>query len=158
MALRMLFLAALLTAGAGGSQPPTSPKPSSNGPDNRLAAAPAKVTIEGCVVTEAEVGTGKADLGERTGLDKHFVLVNGSIVKGKAPVATAAGAGHLPSTAFRLHGLTDEQVKLHVGHRVRIEGRFADVDASTPAADHEFTKLDVATIRQVPGVCSAPKS
>jgi hypothetical protein len=170
----ILFLAAALAtvAGpAGGQQPtatPTRPSPSTPDgptPDGRPATAiPAKVTVEGCVATEAEIPNRKTDLGERTGLDKHFVLVNGTVVKGKAPVTPPASGDGVVSTAlapmFQLHGLTDEQLKLHVGHRVRIDGHFANVDAATEpnASGKELARLDVATIRQVPGDCSVPKS
>ncbi len=168
MTPQVVFLAAALAAGSVGVQPPTSapPKPSSNAPDDRLAtpAIPAKVTVEGCVATEAEILNRKADLGERTGLDKHFVLVSAAVVKGKSPVAAPVSGSGVASTAlapmFQLHGLTDEQLKLHVGHRVRVEGRFTNLDASTTSAatGGELVQLDVATIRQVPGDCSVPKS
>jgi len=125
---------------------------------------PAKVTVEGCVASEAEIPDRKTDIGERTGLDKHFVLVNGAVVKGKAPVAASTGGAGVVSNPlspmFRLHGLTDEQLKLHVGRRVRVDGHFADLDPSTASAGSgkDLVRLDVATIRQVPGDCSVPKS
>ena len=163
-----VFLAAVLAATVAGLQQPTSapPKPSSNTPDDRLAtpAIPPKVSVEGCVVTEAEIPNGRADLGERTGLDQHFALVNGKVVKGKGPVAPPAGGTGVVSTAlspiFHLHGLTDEQLKLHVGHRVRIDGRFTNLDASTASSGtgKERVQLEIATIRQVPGDCSVPRS
>jgi hypothetical protein len=168
MTPQILFLAAALATGAAGLQQPTSapPKPSSNTPDDRLAtpAIPAKVTVEGCVATEAEIPNHKTDLGERTGIDQHFVLVNGKVVKGKSPVVAPSGAAGVVSAAlapmFYLHGLTDEQLKLHVGHRVRVDGRFSNLDASTAPAGpgKELVQLDVATIRQVPGDCSVPRS
>ena len=122
------------------------------------------MTVEGCVATEAEIPDRKTDLGERTGLDKHFVLTNGvKVVKGKPPVAAPAGSSAASTglaPMFQLHGLTDEQLKLHVGHRVRVEGRFVnpDASASTAASGEDLLQLDVATIRQVPGDCSVPKS
>jgi hypothetical protein len=124
---------------------------------------PAKVTVEGCVASDAEIPNRKTDVGERTGLDRHFVLVDGVVVKGKAPLAAPAGGSgvtpDVPSPMFRLHGLTDEQLKLHVGHRVRVEGRFANLDPPTASAGSgkDLVQLDVATIRQVPGDCSVPK-
>jgi hypothetical protein len=125
------------------------------------AAIPAKVTVEGCVANEAEISDRKPGFGERTGLDQHFVLVNGTVVKGKAPGAAPAGDTGVPtplSPTFRLHGLTDEQVKLHVGHRVRVEGRFGPPDATASGGSgKDLVQLDVATIRQVPGDCSGPR-
>jgi hypothetical protein len=168
MTPQMLFLAGALAMGAAGPQQPSSapPKPSSNTPGSRQAAPalPAKVTVEGCVATGAEIPNHKADFGEKTGLDQHFVLVNGRVVKGKPPVAAPAASSGVVSAAlspmYHLHGLTDEQLKLHVGHRVRIDGRFTSLDASTASAspDTALVQLDVATIRQVPGDCSVPRS
>ena len=164
---QLLFLAAVLATSPVGLQQPTSapPKPSSNTPDDRLAtpAIPAKVTVDGCVASGAEIPNRKLDLGEKTGLDKHFVLVKGAVVKGKSPVVAPAGGPGGGSSAlapmFELHGLTDEQLALHVGHRVRIEGHFTNVDGAAPTGrDDDAIRLEVATIRQVPGDCSVPRS
>ncbi|MEO6007796.1 MAG: hypothetical protein ABIU38_07025, partial [Vicinamibacteraceae bacterium] len=88
MSVQLLFLAAAL-ATVGAAQQPTStpPKPSSNTPDDRLStpAIPPMVAVEGCVAADSEVPGRKSDIGEKMGLDKHFVLVNGKVVKGKAP-------------------------------------------------------------------------
>lgn len=150
MSARILILTAALATGtsAAAQQP--------------MAAS--KATVEGCVATAAEIPNQKLDLGQRTGLDQHFVVVDAKVVKGKAPTAPPPSGPGVVSKAlaptYQLHGLTDEQVKLHVGHRVRIEGRFTNLDAAgaAPDASHELIELDVATIRQVPGDCSVPKS
>jgi hypothetical protein len=61
---------------------------------------------------------------------------------------------------YKISGLTDEQVKIHVAHRVRIEGSFGDFEQPTPAEapQDNLIELHVATIRQVPGTCALPKS
>ena len=63
---------------------------------------------------------------------------------------------------FKISGLTDEQLKVHVGHRVRIEGSFGSLEhPSAPpdtAPQDNLFELNVATIRQVPGDCAVPKS
>lgn len=163
----LFFAAALATAGPAGQQPtPAPPQPSSNTADDRLAApaVPRTVSVDGCVALESEVTGRKTTLGERTGLDRHFVLTKGKVVKGKAPAA-AAGAGVETAgmaPVYKISGLTDEQVKIHVGRRVRIEGAFGDLPrAAQPDEESdqsEFIELNVATIRQVPGDCSLPKS
>jgi hypothetical protein len=161
MSVQVLFLVAALTSGVAGPQQPTSapPKPSSNTPDDRLAtpAVPPAVSVEGCVATGAEVGR-KPDLREKTGLDDHFVLVGAKIVKGKGPLAAPVSAN---GAMFKISGLTDEQLKIHVGRRVRIEGRFGNLEQpSMPSAEapDNLVELNVGTIRQVPGACSLPKS
>jgi hypothetical protein len=136
MSVPLLFLAAVLASGAA-----------------------AKVSVEGCVATGAEVGR-KADLRERTGLDEHFVLVGAKVIKGKGPVA-ASGPAVAPGPMYKISGLTDEQMKLHVGYRVRVEGSFGDLEqpsASTGTPQDNLIELNVATIRQVPGACALPKS
>jgi hypothetical protein len=161
MSMPILFLtAALATAGVAQQPASAPPRPSSSTSDDRLAtlAPPAPVVVEGCVVTEREVKGHPSDLGERTGLDNHFVLTAARVLQGKSPVVAAAAAG--PAT-YGIHGLTDEQLQVHVGRRVRIDGTFGSLDrGATPAdpKDADFLELSAATIRQVPGDCSLPKS
>ena len=155
MSVPVLFLSAAL-ATAGIAQQPASPppKPSSNAADDRLAtlAPPARVVVEGCV--EREITGRLTDLGERTGLNTHFVVADAKVLEGNAPAAAAG-----PAT-FGIDGLSDEQLTLHVGRRVRIDGTFGSVDrAATPADPKEAPlELTAATIRQVPGSCAIPKS
>jgi hypothetical protein len=167
MSVTVLFFAAALATSAPGQEPTSAPpKPSSNTADDRLAApaVPRTVSVEGCVALESEVTGRKTTLGERTGLDRHFVLTRGKVVKGKAPAAAAGAGVETPGMApvYKISGLTDEQVKIHVGRRVRIEGAFGNhPQAAAPDGESdqsEFVELNVATIRQVPGDCSLPKS
>jgi hypothetical protein len=159
MSVPVLFLAAAL-ATTGALQQPSSPPPgpSSNAPDDRLAtlAPPARVVVEGCV--EREINGRLSDVGERTGLDHHFVLAAAKVLKGKAP-ARAGGAAALAT--YGIDGLTDEQLTVHVGRRVRIDGTFGSIDRGATPADRKDAgrlELTAATIRQVPGGCSIPKS
>jgi hypothetical protein len=167
MSVPLLFLAATLATAAVAQQsaaPP--PRPSSNTPDDRLAtlAPPAQVVVEGCIATEQEVKGHPSDVGERTGLNNHFVLTAAKVVKGRPPAAAANGAA-TGAAIYRIDGLTDEQLTLHVGRRVRIDGTFGSVDRGTtpaePSPDSKhagWVELTATTIRQVPGDCSLPKS
>jgi len=156
MSVPVLFLAAAL-ATAGVQQPAsTPPRPSSNAPDDRLAtlAAPVPVIVEGCV--ERASNGRLTDIGERTGLNSHFVITAANVLKGKAPAAATAG----PAT-YGIDGFTDEQLTLHVGRRVRIDGTFDCIDRGTTPADPKDAdrlELTATTIRQVPGACLIPKS
>jgi hypothetical protein len=50
---------------------------------------------------------------------------------------------------------------VHVGRRVRIDGTFGSIDRGATPADRKDAgrlELTAATIRQVPGSCSIPKS
>lgn len=158
----LLLLAALASAAAAGQQPTTAPpKPSSNTPDDRLTtpAIPPKVSVDGCVATGAEVGR-KADLREKTGLDEHFVLVAAKVVRGKGPLVVTSAPGTARGSMFKISGLTDEQMKIHVGRRVRIEGSFGNLEQASIPSDalpqDNLVELNVATIRQVPGECAIP--
>jgi hypothetical protein len=159
MSAPILFLAAALATAALPQQPASAPpRPSSNAPDDRLAtlAPPVPVAVEGCVVTEREIKGRPSDVGERTGLNNHFVLTAAKVLKGRAPAVAAAGP-----LSYAIDGLTDEQLSVHVGRRVRIEGTLGSVDrAATPsdAKDAALPELTATTIRQVPGDCSVPKS
>ena len=165
MSVQLLLLVAALASPTAAVQQPTTapPKPSSNTPDDRLAtpAVPPKVSVDGCVATGAEVGR-KADLREKTGLDEHFVLVAAKVVKGKGPLVATSPPASARGSMFKISGLTDEQMKIHVGRRVRIEGSFGNLEqASVPsdaAPQDNLVELNVATIRQVPGECAIPQS
>ena len=164
MSVPVLLLAvALASAGVPqqpSSTPSTPPRPSSNASDDRLAtlAPPASAGVEGCVVTAREIKGEPSGAGERIGFNEHFVLTAAKIVKGKAPGAAGAAPG--PAT-YRIGGLTDEQLTLHVGRRVHIDGTFGSIDRGATPADPkpaELLELTATTIRQVPGDCSIPKS
>jgi hypothetical protein len=124
-----------------------------------VTAAPQQsVVVEGCVVTEREVKGHASDVGDFTGINEHFVLTAAKVIKGTA--TAAAGAATAPAI-YRIDGLTDEQLEVHVGRRVRIDGTFGNVDRGATPADPkkaDFLELSAATIRQVPGDCSMPKS
>jgi hypothetical protein len=161
MSLPVLLLAvALAAAGASQQTSATPPAPSSNASDDRLAtlAPPVPVVVEGCVETRREVTGHASDVGERTGINDHFVLTGAKVIKGKAPAIAAAAAG--PAT-YSIDGFTDEQLTLHIGRRVRIDGTFGSLDRGATPADPkhaDFLELTATTIRQVPGDCSIPKS
>jgi len=158
MSVVIVFLVATLAAVGAPQQPSsTPPKPSSNASDDRKATLrpPAPVVVEGCVETGREVKGHASDLGELTGLNDHFVLTAAKVIKGTAPVVAAATAA---PAIYRIDGFTDEQLTVHVGHRVRVDGTF---DSGAPPADPKeagFLELAASTIRQVPGDCSIPKS
>ena len=127
-------------------------------------AEPPLVTVEGCVATEAEIPGRSPNVAERAGLDQDFILTTAKVVRGKAPAVPGDTSGGLVSSALRpmyeIGGLTDEQLKVHVGRRVRIEGRFDNLDSERPSdpKNDDLIELNATTIRQVPGDCSVPRS
>jgi hypothetical protein len=164
MSVPVLLLAVALASASvpqqASSTPSTPPRPSSEASDDRLAtlAPPASAVVEGCVVTAREIKGEPSGAGERIGFNEHFVLTAAKVVKGKAPGVAGAAPG--PAT-YRIDGLTDEQLTLHVGRRVHIDGTFGSIDRGATPADPthaELLELTATTIRQVPGDCSIPKS
>jgi hypothetical protein len=159
MSVPVLLLAAgLATVGLAVQQPaPGPPRPSSSAPDDRVAtlAPPAPVVVEGCVLTARELNGKSTDVGERLGLNEHFVLSSAKLVKGKAPATVTAGPA-----VYDIAGLTDEQLTLHVGRRVRIDGTFGSLDRTAAPDDGDAPRpeLTARTIRQVPGDCALPRS
>jgi hypothetical protein len=159
MSVPVLFLTAVLVTAAAPVQRPaaTPPKPPSSSADERAAAlAPAApAVVEGCVVTARELAGKSTGLGEKLGLNTHFVLISAKVLKGRAPAPIVAGPAQ-----YAIGGLSDEQLTLHVGRRVRMDGSFRSADrvATPEAAAAERPELTATTIRQVPGDCTVPAS
>ena len=144
MPVVILILAAALASDA--QQSSSTPTP------------PARAVVEGCVVREREVKGHASDVGERIGYNEHFVLFAATVLEGKAPAVAAATPG---PAIYGIRGLTDEQLDVHVGRRVRIDGTFGSIGRGAAPADPKHAdvlELTAATIRQVPGVCSIPTS
>jgi hypothetical protein len=157
MTAHILILTAALLMPAERQASAAPPAPSSPGNDTRPAGAPAPpaATVEGCVLTAREVRGGAANLAEKIGLDDGFVLTAARVIKGRGPARAAARTAR---PTYMLEGLSDEQLKPHVGRRVRIEGRFAPDDgAAVDSKTGALAVLTAATIRQVPGDCPAPE-
>ena len=143
MPVVILILAAAL-ASVAAQQSSSTPTP------------PARAVVEGCVVREREVKGHASDVGERIGYNEHFMLFAAKVLEGKAPAAATPGPA-----IYGIHGLTDEQLEVHVGRRVRIDGAFGSIDRGAAPADPTHAnvlELTAATIRQVPGACSIPTS
>lgn len=166
MTASFLILTAALTTGALAAQVPApAPKPSSNLPDDRIpAAAASPVTVEGCIAIESEIPGRKPNVAEQAGIAEDYILTQAKVVKGTAPAAaTTDTTGGVVSNALRpmyeIGGLSDDQLKAHVGHRVSIDGTFANVGRSEGAAplNDDLVELTGTSIRTVPGACTAPK-
>jgi hypothetical protein len=172
MTVQILFLTAALAAGAAATQQPatSAPRPpagSANDPTAVPTTRPstaALVTVEGCVASENEIPGRKENVAERVGLAEDFILTSAKVVRGQAPSVPRDTSGGLVSAALRpmyeIGGLTAEQLKVHVGRRVRIEGHFGNLDGERPSdpKNDDLIELNAATIRQVPGDCAVPRS
>jgi hypothetical protein len=153
MTARMLILTVgLVTFGIEGLPVAQARTVPSSDDRPTAAAAPAPVTVEGCVATSREVRGTSTDLAERIGLDDHFLLTAARVVKGRPPAGTPARRGARP--IFAIEGLSDEQLKPHLARRVRIEGHVAPgVRPAGTTVGQPAAALTVTTIRQVRGAC-----
>jgi hypothetical protein len=167
MSTHLLLLTAALTIGAAEpAQTPTPPpKASPVTLDDRLSPpVPTFVVVDGCVAAEAEIPGRTPNIAERAGVAEDYILTNATVLKGKPPVELPDRTGGEASNALRpmyeLGGLTGDQLKPHLGHRVRIEGTFVNTnrDPGTEPLNDDLVELTGASIRQVPGSCPQKKS
>jgi hypothetical protein len=126
------------------------------------------VTVEGCVMREADVPGQRPNVAERAGIAEDYILTRTKIIKGSAPGSTGqarsaetpTGTSGTQAAMYEIEGINDEQLKQHVGRRVQIDGTFESVDwakatpeRGTPADD--LVEIRRTTIRQVAGNCPA---
>jgi hypothetical protein len=130
----------------------------------------ATVTVEGCLVKEADVPGRKPNVAERAGVAEDYVLTTTKMIKGSAPAASAPPrAGETPtgttgsrgsSLMFDVKGIDKDDLTKHAGQRVQIDGTFQNVDrarSATPAPSDDLVELRGTAIRQVAGECPAAK-
>ena len=135
-----------------------TPPPSTTQPP---AASPAgAVTVEGCLVREADVPGRKPNVAERAGVTEDYILTTTKMVKGTAPAPSArpedrpVGTAGAAAAMYEVEGIDDDKLKPHLGRRVQIDGTFENVNrapAASPSAD--LVQLRATSIRPVAGEC-----
>ena len=150
------------------STPTTTPStPTTQTPSMRDQAR--TVTVEGCLVREADVPGREPNVAERAGVMEDYILTTTKMVKGSAPATGTAqatpggsptGTSGIEGAMYEVEGIDDEELKRHVGHRVQIEGTFENVDRARPATERQrpaddLVEISGTTIRQVAGDCPA---
>ncbi len=149
------------------AQQPQAPwPPAAQPPAPQAQAQAAMVTVEGCVMREADVPGLKPNVAERAGITDDFILTAAKMVKGSAPAgipqakpgdaATGTSGAHLPM--YEIEGIDDARLKQHVGRRVQIDGTFADLDRARATAGQvtnsdDLVEIRATAIREVPGTC-----
>ena len=119
------------------------------------------VTVEGCVMREADVR--KPNVTERAGMDEDYILTSTKMINGAAPAPAAeARPADVPTGTsgtgpmYEIKGIDDEQLKQHVGHRVQIEGTFENIERAQASSPGEhLAEIRGTSIRQVAGDCAA---
>jgi hypothetical protein len=149
--------------------PPT--KPTTRAPASQDTAR--MVTVEGCLMREADVPGRKPNVAERAGIAEDYILSSAKMIKGSAPppraastkpgeAATGTSGTRGALAMYEVEGIDEAELKKHVGRRVQIEGTFENIDRAqaapegkTPADD--LVQLRGTVIRQVASECPAGK-
>jgi hypothetical protein len=157
-----LFACALGLTATVAAQNPQTPAPQTPDKPAATQTEAGKVTVEGCVIREADVPGRQPNVAERAGVGEDYILASAKMIKGSAPKSGAKATGETPTgtagklgAMYKIEGVDDDQLKQHVGQRVQIEGTFENVDrAGAPSAEH-LVELRGTTIRKVAGDCPA---
>lgn len=163
-----------LTVTVGAQYPPTQIPPQQTPPATRTPTTQDKarmVTVEGCLIREADVAGRKPNIAERAGIAEDYILTSTRMIKGSAPATGTAQArpGETPTGTsgtrgammmYEVEGIDDDQLKQHVGHRVQIDGTFENVDRATATPERrtpadDLVEIRGTVIRQVAGECPA---
>jgi hypothetical protein len=153
----MLAGALGLTVTVAAQNPPAQPPRTPTTQDQpRTQAQGATVTVEGCVMREADVPGRKPNVAERAGITEDYILTNAKMIKGAAPGGTTATR----SVMFEIEGIDDARLKQNVGRRVQLDGAFENLDRSRAAPEpgtpnDDLVELRATSIRQVAGDCQA---
>lgn len=162
-----------LTVTVGAQYPPTQTPPQQTPPATRTPTTQDQarmVTVEGCLMREADVAGRKPNITERAGIAEDYILTSTRMIKGSAPATGTAQArpGETPigtsgtrgAMMYEVKGIDDDQLKQHVAHRVQIDGTFENVDRSTATPESrtpadDLVEIRGTVIRQVSGQCPA---
>lgn len=180
-----LVTAGVATATVAGQNPP--PRPSSpqtpttqTQPRTGTDTGPT-VTVQGCLMREADVPGLEPNVVERAGVTEDFVVTNAKVVKGSAPESRRGSASS--NTMFAIEGLSEDQLEANLNRRVEIDGTIDEdsgmtrdtsrapvpprPDPTKPESDPDsrgmksttantagdLVELQAKTIRTVPGDC-----
>lgn len=158
--------ALLLAATVSAQNPPQTPAPT---PTDTTSTA-AQVTVEGCLHPESAAPGRKPNVAERAGIREDYILMDAKVIKGTPPKAsttaggTTAPSGTTASTSpapamFEVKGLDDEKLRMHLGKRVQVDGKFENVSAArsdqAQGETDELVHIDAVAIRSTSGTCAA---
>lgn len=130
-------------------QPPQSPRPTSaQRPTAR--GSEGLVTLEGCLVREAEVADGRPKIPERAGVTGDYVLTRAKVVKGSAPSSLTG--------MYDVDDIDPGLLESYAGQRVQIDGWFDEVDrAANPTgrgrANDDLVEIRGSAVRSIAKDC-----
>jgi hypothetical protein len=143
-----LVLASLASAAQQPPQPPQSPRPTSTQRPT-VRGSEGVVTLEGCLVREADIEGRLPNIPERTGVSGDFVLTRAKVIKGTAPASLTG--------AYDVDDIDAGLLESYVGQRVQVDGWFDDIDrAASPTgrAHDELVEIRGNAVRAIAKDCS----
>ena len=152
------FVLAMAVGSAAHAQS-TPPTGSASGSPGHRPAAP--VTVEGCVMKEVDVPSRRPPENERARAeaDDDYVLTNTKIISGTAPSPAKphTESANVPALMYDIEGIAKDQLKMHVGKRVQIDGAFDHVEnAKLPVTfATDLVEIKGTALRSVAGACPA---
>jgi hypothetical protein len=151
--LAFAMAGAVALAATAGAQAPAQPSQTPETPQTMPGAttpeqgAP-EVTIDGCLMREADVPGREPNVAERAGVTEDYILTDAKIVEGsEGGTAEASGVAAAGESMYEVEGIDDEQLKQHVGSRVQIKGTLEDVDEAQDPPEGGTPTDDLAEIR-----------
>jgi hypothetical protein len=159
-----------LTSAVAAQDPPAQPATPQTPPaqDQPRTSQARAVTVEGCVMREADVPGRRPNVAERAGVAEDYILTSTKMIKGSAPAGTTAartaetptGTSGSPAAMYEIEGIDDQELKQHVGQRVQIDGMFENADRATATPERgtpadDLVEIRGTTIRKVAGECPA---
>jgi hypothetical protein len=130
-----LVSAGLATATIAGQSSPTPPtpqtpttqtQPRTAGADRKDAGQP--VTVQGCLMREADVPGLAPNVAERAGVTEDFVLTSARVIKGSDTASPSGRSTGSSAAMFEVEGLSKDKLESHVNRRVEIDGTIDDSD------------------------------
>jgi hypothetical protein len=134
------------------------------------AAQGEAVTVEGCVVQEADAPgrTPPEEMQERIKAKNDYVLTDSKMVKGSAPAmepqsqakageAVGTSGTSAPALIFSIQDLSKAELKGLENHRVQIDGTLTNLDRAKNPVSYGTDLIEIhgTAIREVPGTCAA---
>jgi hypothetical protein len=146
-----LAVATVAAAQIPPSQPPQSPRPTTTA---RPIARGSEgiVTVEGCLVREADVPGRIPKTPEGAGVAGDYILTRAKVIKGTAPASLTG--------MYDVDDIDAGELASYVGQRVQIDGWFDELDrAANPAgrggAQKDLVEIRGSAIRSIAKDCGA---
>jgi len=133
------------------SNPAVTPQAERPASDSQRATGNADqaITITGCLKEEKDVPGLKPNPAEKAGVTDDYVLTNVKIAAGSA--VSGIGVG----TMYEVEGISEAELKKHVGHQVELMGRIAQPMAGTTASATDAPDFNATSLKMVAATCPA---